>query len=52
MVMDDPTNLGVARIDDMNVLIGGERVYGGGYVEEVPLTLDRGIWVQFRPRTL
>lgn len=52
MVTEDPTNLGFVRIDERNFLIGGERVYGGGYVEEVPLTLDRGIWVQFRPRVL
>lgn len=30
MVTEEPTNLGLARIEDRKVSIGGERVYGGG----------------------
>lgn len=30
IVTEDPTNLGLALVLEMNLSIGGERVYGGG----------------------
>jgi hypothetical protein len=43
MVPEDPTNLALDLMLETSFSMGGESVYGGGYVEDEMSDTDRGI---------